>query len=93
MLTLRLPQAGLSGSLNNLAKLTELRHLDLSRNFLTGTLDTSLMETWTWLMDLDLRWNYLEGSVPDLPSTNLKKVDLGHNAYSGELENQFEKFA
>ena len=93
MLALRLPQAGLSGSLNDLAKLTELRHLDLSRNFLTGTLDTALVQSWTWLMDLDLSWNYLEGSIPEFPSINTKKIDLGHNAFSGELLTQFQTFA
>ena len=93
LLTLRLPQAGLSGSLEDLANLTNLRSLDLSRNFLTGTLDESLLQRWTWLMDLDLSWNYLEGPIPDLPSIYLKKVDLGHNAFSGELLTQFETFA
>jgi len=93
LLTLRLPQAGLSGSLEDLANLTNLRSLDLSRNFLTGTLDESLLQRWTWLMDLDLRWNYLEGSIPNFPSDTTKKIDLGHNAFSGELLTQFGTFA
>lgn len=89
--TLRLPQAGLSGSLDALANLTNLVHLDLSRNFLTGTLSNALLGTWEHLVDVDLSWNYLEGAVPDLP-TQILKVDLGHNALSGTLGTQFTHF-
>ena len=35
-------------------------------------------------MDLDLSWNYLEGSI-GTSFYKHAKIDLGHNAFSGEL--------
>ena len=87
-------QAGLVGGLGPVANLTSLGRLDLSRNFLDGPLEERLLARLPKLYELDLNWNRLSGTVPNLPDApGLRRVELGHNRFSGELDHQFDKFA
>mmetsp|Transcript_16431 Transcript_16431/g.40124 ORF Transcript_16431/g.40124 Transcript_16431/m.40124 type:complete len:1462 (+) Transcript_16431:220-4605(+) len=85
---LRLDKGGIiQGSLpTQLAQLTKLRRLDVSRNVITGVIPAQFRDLRTLEM-LDLGNNYLRGSIPaflgDL--SNLKDVFLSNNLFSGTI--------
>ncbi|KAL3931791.1 MAG: hypothetical protein SGBAC_011143 [Bacillariaceae sp.] len=85
---LRLDKGGiLQGSLpTQMAQLTKLRRLDVSRNVITGVIPAQFRDLRT-LEELDVGDNYLRGTVPaflgDL--SNLEDVFLGHNLFSGTI--------
>ncbi|CAL5004957.1 unnamed protein product [Urochloa decumbens] len=62
---------------------SSLRSLNVSRNNITGKLPASL-EQLKKLTTLSMRYNQLEGSIPDLP-TSIQLSDLSHNYLSGSL--------
>ena len=84
---LRLPNNGLTGDLPpELADLTDLDVLDLSRNQLTGELPPELTGL-TNLVVLDLSRNQLTGELPPEVAAliNLVDLDLSENQLTGEL--------
>ncbi|RCV32101.1 hypothetical protein SETIT_6G230900v2 [Setaria italica] len=62
---------------------SSLTSLNVSRNNITGKLPASL-EQLKMLTTLSMRYNQLEGSIPDLP-TGIQLLDLSHNYLSGSL--------
>ncbi|PVH48306.1 hypothetical protein PAHAL_4G304600 [Panicum hallii] len=61
--------------------------LNISTNNITGMLPASL-EQLKMLTSLNLRYNRLEGSIPDLP-TSVQLLDLSYNHLSGSLPHSF----
>lgn len=62
---------------------SSLTSLNVSRNNITRKLPASL-EQLKMLTTLSMRYNQLEGSIPDLP-TGIQLLDLSHNYLSGSL--------
>ncbi|CAL5000051.1 unnamed protein product [Urochloa decumbens] len=62
---------------------SSLTSLNASRNNITGKLPASL-EQLKMLTTLSMRYNQLEGRIPDLP-TGIQLLDLSHNYLSGSL--------
>ena len=85
---LRLDKGGMiQGSLpTQLAELTKLQRLDVSRNLITGVIPAQFRDLRT-LEELDLGSNYLRGSIPaflgDL--SNLEELILSNNIFSGTI--------
>mmetsp|Transcript_9132 Transcript_9132/g.11463 ORF Transcript_9132/g.11463 Transcript_9132/m.11463 type:complete len:423 (-) Transcript_9132:327-1595(-) len=90
---LYLERSGIHGTLDHLTQLPLLTTVDLSHNFLTGSLSAQIFNALPRLYRLDLSWNDLSGSLPSFAEAdNLRRVDLSHNKFSGEM-NQFTEFA
>ncbi|WVZ91881.1 hypothetical protein U9M48_037994 [Paspalum notatum var. saurae] len=66
---------------------SSITSLNVSKNNITGTLPASL-EHLTMLTTLNMRYNQLEGSIPDLP-TSVQVLDLSYNYLSGSLPRSF----
>ncbi|RID66913.1 hypothetical protein BRARA_D02023 [Brassica rapa] len=77
----------LTGGFQLVQNLTKLSTLDLSYNHFSGTIPSSLLLTLPLLSHLDLRGNYLTGSieVPSSPSSRLEHLFLGHNHFDGQI--------
>nr|CAD1841429.1 unnamed protein product [Ananas comosus var. bracteatus] len=76
---------GISGTLpfDSLCQLPSLTTLSLGSNHLSGALTPSLRNC-TFLAHLDLAFNYLTGTVPDLtPLNNLRVLNISDNLFSG----------
>ncbi|XP_057797384.1 receptor-like protein Cf-9 [Salvia miltiorrhiza] len=91
--TLSLGFCGLKGSIpSTFANLTKLIRLDLSNNFFTGSLSSTLFEGLSNLVYLDLSYNSFSGNIPHslfaLPS--LLELHLSYNQFNGTL--QLDKF-
>ncbi|CAM0908837.1 unnamed protein product [Alopecurus aequalis] len=85
-----LPNAQLTGTLPaDLARITHLRHIDLSGNALNGTIPPSLLLNATELRALSLAGNDLTGALPDAAagsySRGLQELNLSDNALAGWL--------
>jgi hypothetical protein len=64
----------------NLSALTELQYLDLSKNYLSGSIPIEILNQLTKLENLQLDHNQLTGAIPDLTSlSNLQVLYLGDN--------------
>ena len=75
----------MSGTIQNLSRLTSLQRLSLHTNQLSGRLPTSLGNL-TSLAELYLGSNNLDGPIPDLSNlTGLMVLDLSGNQVSGEI--------
>ncbi|KAK3122305.1 hypothetical protein QOZ80_8BG0667840 [Eleusine coracana subsp. coracana] len=61
--------------------------LNVSTNNITGKLSTSL-ERMKMMRTLNMRYNQLEGSIPDFPAS-IQVLDLSHNYLSGSLPQSF----
>ncbi|XP_057797344.1 receptor-like protein 7 [Salvia miltiorrhiza] len=87
--TLSLVNCSLKGSIPpTFANLTNLIHLDLSVNFFTGSLSSTLFEGLSNIVYLDLRINSFSGNIPHSLFANLTKlisVDLSGNSFSGNI--------
>ncbi|KAG6635520.1 hypothetical protein I3843_11G047900 [Carya illinoinensis] len=69
----------------NFSSLTELTHLDLSRNTLGGVIHSDLSRCQN-LVHLNLSHNILSGELMNLTGlSNLEKLDLSVNRFSGEV--------
>jgi Leucine-rich repeat (LRR) protein len=66
---------------------SSITSLDVSTNNISGKLPASLEQV-KMLTTLNMRYNQLEGSIPDLP-TGLRVLDLSHNYLSGSLPQSF----
>ncbi|XP_047967830.1 receptor-like protein 7 [Salvia hispanica] len=90
------PLASLKGSIpSTFANLTELIHVDLGNNLLTGSLPSTLFEGLSKLAYLYLRFNSFYGNIPHslyaLPS--LLELDLCYNQFSGTFQlDNFQSF-
>ncbi|TXG54852.1 hypothetical protein EZV62_020108 [Acer yangbiense] len=65
--------------------------LYLKDNMFSGPIPTEFGEVMPFLMDLDISWNSLNGSIP-MSIGNLKELitlDISHNHLSGEIPPQF----
>ncbi|XP_057789418.1 receptor-like protein 7 [Salvia miltiorrhiza] len=87
--TLSLSGCSLKGSIpSTFANLTNLIDLDLSYNFFTGSLSSTLFEGLSNLVYLDLWRNSFSGNIPHslfaLPS--LLRLDLHYNRFNGTLQ-------
>ena len=84
VITLRLPNNGLSGHIPDLSALTNLDNLSLHGNQLSGSIpDLSAL---TNLRGLWLSNNRLTGSIPDLSAlTNLEVLSLRFNQLNGSI--------
>lgn len=83
-----------TGRIPEVYRLTGLLILDLSRNFLSGSLPLSV-EGLSSLLKLDLSNNYLEGKLPtELQSLkNLTLLDLRNNRFSGGLNKEIQEMS
>ncbi|CAA7408084.1 unnamed protein product [Spirodela intermedia] len=88
VLKLSASAAGLSGEIpeNTLGKLATLRHLDLSRNNITG-FSSDFWGLGSSLRSLNLSGNQISGRLPNNVGNFglLEMLDLSHNAFSGEI--------
>ncbi|MCY4128634.1 MAG: hypothetical protein OXG15_05245 [Gammaproteobacteria bacterium] len=87
---LRINANGLSGTIPlELARLTELKTLDLEWNFLSGSIPPELGEM-TNLTSLNLGFNDLQGSIPvELGNlTELAYLELSFNSLSGSIPHE-----
>jgi Asp-tRNA(Asn)/Glu-tRNA(Gln) amidotransferase C subunit len=72
----------------SLSNLTQLTHLDLSRNTLTGHIPSSVFANLTQLTHLDLSRNTLTGHIPPSVFANLTQLahlDLSGNTLTGDI--------
>jgi Leucine-rich repeat (LRR) protein len=84
-----LPYRGLSGSLSpSLGNLTQLSHLNLSHNSLSGLLPKGLLSSLNQLKVLDLSYNRLFGDIFDWPAS-IQIVDISSNQFSETIESSF----
>lgn len=73
-------ERNLSGFIPDLSALTELQYLDLSKNYLSGSIPVKILNQLTKLENIYLDHNQLTGTIPDLTSlSNLQVLYLGDN--------------
>ncbi|TKY50975.1 Receptor protein kinase protein [Spatholobus suberectus] len=83
--SLVLPDSQLLGSVaEDLGMIEHLRHIDLSNNFLNGSLPNIIFNS-SQLQVLSLSNNVISGELPELVGkmTNLKLLNLSDNAFAG----------
>lgn len=80
---LRLDDNKLQGNLQEIASLTELRHLDLSQNALSGSIPKALLN-FEHLRVLNLSCNSISGTLPFFPP-GLETLSLSRNLIGGKL--------
>ncbi|KAK1581252.1 hypothetical protein Q3G72_004294 [Acer saccharum] len=94
LLELRISSNNLNGQLpmNITVILPRLVHLDLSENWFSGSLESSLILS-SSVMKLCLQKNALNGSIPNafLGSSELLILDLRDNEFSGSIPNQIDE--
>lgn len=86
--SLVLPNSQLLGSISEeLFMIQYLRHLDLSNNFLNGSLPNSLFNNTSQLQVLSLSNNVISGKLPQLIGQlkTLQKLNLSDNAFAGSI--------
>jgi len=85
--SLILPNSQLLGSIaEDLGLIQNLHHIDLSDNFLNGSLPNSIFNS-SQLQFLSLSNNKISGKLPELIglSTNLQSLNLSDNAFVGSI--------
>ncbi|KAJ8425514.1 hypothetical protein Cgig2_024225 [Carnegiea gigantea] len=77
-----------SGPIPSFSEAKNLTYLDLSKNMLSGTAQSTNWGSLTNLVSLDLSNNFLHGSIPSrlLTLPSLQKLQLNQNEFSGKLE-------
>ncbi|KAB1227638.1 Receptor-like protein 12 [Morella rubra] len=87
LLYLDMSSNNLTGPIPSLSRAKNLTELKLAHNHLTGQITHSSWQELLNLVNLDLRYNSLNGSIPlnlfSLPS--LRKLQLSNNQFSGQL--------
>jgi Leucine-rich repeat (LRR) protein len=84
-----LPSRGLSGSLSlSLGNLTQLSHLNLSHNSLSGPLPKGLFSSLNQLKVLDLSYNHLFGDISAWPAS-IQIVDISSNQFNEIIQSSF----
>ena len=97
--SLHLRGRNLTGSLpvTELALLSNLKHVDLGHNNLTGILSPTLLgNAWKNLEDLDMTHNSLTGQLPTelgklTNSNGLSSIKLDYNALTGQIPSEIGK--
>ncbi|CAB9524048.1 leucine Rich Repeat [Seminavis robusta] len=93
IIDLVLPENGLNGPVPvELAKLSILEKLDLSKNLLTGTIPTSY-GSFSALSDIVLQQNKLSGKIPsELFGSKLSVIDFRNNSLTGTVPTEVGLF-
>ncbi|XP_059641816.1 receptor-like protein 7 [Cornus florida] len=75
------------GPIPSFHKLKSLTHIDLSRNFLRGSIPPNHFEGLQNLVYIDLRYNSFNGSIPSslLAIQSLQKIQLSFNQFGGQV--------
>lgn len=86
VLTLRLPGAGLFGTIrpNTLGNLNSLTILSLRANGLNGTLPSDILSLPS-LRYINLQENNFSGEIPPYFSSQLELIDLSFNSFTGSI--------
>ncbi|KAK9282157.1 hypothetical protein L1049_005069 [Liquidambar formosana] len=89
-----LPFRGLGGGISpSLENLTHLSHLNLSHNWLFGTLPAGLFSSLNRLEIIDLSYNHLTGELPPSLSSTIQTVDLSSNHFHGAIQSSLLQLA
>ena len=85
--TLALEGNQITGGLESISTLDNLRELYMSNNALDQTLQEETIQSLTNLRVLDINHNYLSGSIPDTlwGMTNIEVIDMSHNYFSDKI--------
>ncbi|XP_073003752.1 uncharacterized protein [Typha latifolia] len=93
--SLNLSYNRLRGPLGSFASFVNLEILDLSSNFLVGTVDTQLV-SWSRLKSLNLSLNFFNGTIPAPVGTGkglaLEELVLSMNQFSGHIPNEIFEY-
>ncbi|XP_062172456.1 receptor-like protein 3 [Alnus glutinosa] len=84
-----LPSKGIGGSISlSIGNLTQLSHLNLSHNSLSGPLFTGLFSSLNQLKVIDLSYNRLFGDISGWPAS-IQIVDISSNHFSETIQSSF----
>jgi len=87
---IQLPSKGLIGSISPfLENLTQLSHLNLSHNSLSGPLPKGLFSSLNQLKVLDLSYNHLFGDHISAWPASIQIVDISSNQFSETIQSSF----
>ncbi|XP_039173460.1 receptor-like protein 7 [Eucalyptus grandis] len=77
-----------TGSIPSLSKSKNMTQINLSRNNLTGPINSTQWEYLSSLLILDLRFNLLKGNIPSSLFTLplIQKLKLSNNQFSGQVK-------
>ncbi|KAJ4832579.1 hypothetical protein Tsubulata_030780 [Turnera subulata] len=95
VINVSLPSRGLTGGFAPyIWNLTQLQHLNLSYNHLSGPVDKGFIPFLIPLKTLDLSYNLLSGQFPSFnPFIYIETVDLSSNEFDGQIPTSFFQLA